>query len=162
MGGHGVMKTLAGSLALVGATFDPVDGQRDARASNHGQIQGGGGMAHSAAVFPGGDIQSQVQSIFNPPVAAIRLAEGLGRQAPGANELFGLQALSLGSGSVHEARQAGGLFHCGKAGLFGRGWKTHQTTSFHASAIALDALNQVLLSRREKKRSARSLAVVVP
>ena len=77
-----------------------------------------------------------------------RLAEGLGRQAPGAHEPFGLYALGLGSGSVHEARQAGGLFHCGKAGLFGRGWKTHQTTSFHASANIFDSPITAIAARR--------------
>lgn len=51
--------------------LDPVDAQADCGASDHGEIQYGGGVTNSTSVFSGSDIKSEVESIFYAPMKTV-------------------------------------------------------------------------------------------
>ena len=73
VGRHAVKKAVGGGFARVGALADPMGGDTDDGAADHGQIQNAGGVAHAAAIFAGADIQAQVQAGFDVPVTAVSL-----------------------------------------------------------------------------------------
>lgn len=73
VGCHEVKKSVCGGFSRVGAFAYPVDGDTDCGPAHHRQIERVGAIAHTATVFSGADIQAQVQTGLDSPVAAIRL-----------------------------------------------------------------------------------------
>ena len=71
LGRHKIKKAAQGRGTRRAAFSDPADGHADDGAADHRQIEGRGSVAHTAAVFPGDDIQAQVQARFDAPVAAV-------------------------------------------------------------------------------------------
>jgi hypothetical protein len=71
-GGHGIVEAAPGGLA------NPSDGNARDGTAHHGQIQGGGAAANSAAVFPGRDVQPEMELGFNARSPDQRPAETLG------------------------------------------------------------------------------------
>jgi len=67
-------------MTFVAAVPDPMDGDADDGATDQRQVQGAGGMTHAAAIFPGADIQPQVEAGFYAPVATVRSEHWVGAQ----------------------------------------------------------------------------------
>lgn len=157
------MKTAERGVAFVGAMLNPVDSQTDRCPADHGQVQDSDGISDPTAVFPGGDIEPEVEAIFDSPVTAVgggHLAQRELGGRPGSQEPFRFDFLGFHILPIDEAGQASGLLDAGKAGLFRRHVEALKTTGLQAAAIAFDLLERIgLLSPRGKRRAANPCGV---
>ena len=113
-------------------------------------------MADPAAIFPGDDVQAQVQARFDAPVMTIGLKHLLGTHLggrTGAEEVFGLDALSWMAPAIDAASESGGLFHKGEVDRRGCGVERNQAARFRAAAVEFTGLRDRPLGRRGKNRA---------
>ena len=156
VGGHAVVKSAGGSLAGVGALAYPVDGHAEDSPSHHGQVERAGAMAHAAAIFAGADIQAQVQTGLDAPVAAVGLEHlqraelGLG---PGRQQILRFDFFRGPPGTVKTAGQPGRLFHKRESHALGGGGENEQGARFEPAAVEFTNLKAISLIWRGKRRA---------
>jgi hypothetical protein len=155
-GSHAIKEAAQGGFARVATFSDPGDGDADHRSTDHGQIQGRGGVAHAAAVFAGNDIQAQMQARFDAPVTAVgweHFGGAQGRAGFRGEQVLGFDALHGLLLRVEAAGQPGGLFDEGKGDGRGGGVKGDQATGLSAAPIPFAGLNGGRLELRGKRRA---------
>jgi len=155
-GGHEIKKAAHGGGPWRGAFSDPADGRADDRASDHGQVEGRGAVAHAAAVFPGDDIQAQVQARFDAPVAAVGCQHVLGVQRGGwarAQEILRFDLFGRMLVTVNTTGQPRRLFDKGEHDGRGRGREGLEGAGLGAAAVAFTRLDQGRRRQRGKNRA---------
>jgi len=156
LGGHEIKKAAHGGAAPLAAFSDPVDRQTDHDAAHHGQIEGGDAMAHPAAIFPGDDVQAQMQPRFDAPVTPVG-----GQHVPGvqrgrwarAEQILGLDFSGRMLVTVNATGQPGRLFGKGENDGGGRGGEGLEAARLGAPAIAFTGLDQRRRDLRGKNRA---------
>lgn len=117
-------------------------------------------MAHSTAVFSGRYVQTQMQAVFNGPIAAVGDKHLFGREGcfgPGADQPFYLNLIFLLFGTIlfllaiNEPSEAGSLLDAGERDLFGGGIKANQATGFGSAPVDFEALDEVFCMVSKKK-----------
>lgn len=160
--GHRVIKAAKRGHAFVGAMLDPVNGQADRRAADHGQVQDRDGITDSAAIFVSGDVESEMQAVFDSPVTAVGrsyLAQREPGKRSGGQEPFRFDFLGFDRLAIDEASQPGGLRDAGEARLLGAHVEAMEAPRLQTAAIAFDVLERVDFSPRGKRRAASLCAL---
>ena len=156
MSGHEIVEAAQGGLAGIAASFGPIDRHAHHCAANDCQVECGGAIANSAAIFSGDDVQAQVQARFDAPILTIGLEHLLGTHLgcrTGAQEVFGLDALRRMAPAIEAASESGGLLHQGEVGRRGCGVERNQAAGFGAAAVEFTGLRDRPLGQRGKNRA---------
>lgn len=136
--------------------LNPMDAYADGGAAYHGQVQGGGWISDPAAIFSGGDIEPEMEAIFDSPM------EPVGDHHLRDGHLFGWARtdqpirfnVEIFAGfPVNTPRQAPRLLHKRKAGLFGRDIEPLEATGFNAAPVQFHRLDGVTFRPRGKRRA---------
>ena len=155
-GRHTIKKAAQGGFARVGTFSDRGDRNADHRSTDHGQVERRGGVAHTAAVFSGDDIQAQMQARFDAPMAAVGLEHFGGAQGSAGlrrEQVLGFDALGRLFLGVEAAGQPGGLFDEGEGDGRGGGVKGDKAAGLGAAPIPFAGLNGGRLELRGERRA---------
>lgn len=120
---HGVIKSGSGSETLVWLTHNPMNNKTVGRPPEQTEVKSRLGVSNPAFIFAGADIETMMQTAFNPPVFTIkrkhvRSAKLICCQT--GQEIFAFNLLFLFRFPFTEAQHFRRLGNVRKAGL-GRG-----------------------------------------
>jgi hypothetical protein len=118
-------------------------GDTDGGSAHHRQIEDGGSIADTAAVFAGDDVQAKMEAGFNAPVVAIAaqhlLSVELGSRERTEQKL-GFNALGRMAFAVDAAGEPGRLFDKGEVDRRGGSVKSNEAARLSATAVEFAAL----------------------
>jgi len=136
--------------------LNPMDAHAGSRTADHSQIQSGGWVSDPATIFSSRDIEPEMQSIFDAPMETVKghhlMSSHLLRWT-GTDQPIRFNFKFLAGVPVNEPRQAAGLFHERKAGLFGCDVEPLEATGFDTATIQLHGLDRVGFRPRGKRRA---------
>lgn len=136
--------------------LNPMDAHADGGAAYHGQVQGGGWISDPAPIFSGGDIEPEMEAIFDSPMKPVGGHHLRGRhlfQRTGTDQPIRFDFKVLAGFSINEPRQATSLFHKREAGLFGCDIEPLEAAGFNTATVQFHCLGGVIFRPRGKRRA---------
>ena len=134
---HSGEKISGGFVLGLGLLAAPMHAETVAEAAEHSDHAHGAGLPHAALIIPMGDIQPQVQPVFDAPGRSVVL------QPLGRVEFFEPQAChqrhGFGTMMTQISAQEGDLFDARKVHLFGRRRYGTQRACFELALVELTA-----------------------
>ena len=136
--------------------LNPMDAYADGGAADHGQVQSGGWISDPAAVFSGGDIEPEMESIFDAPMEPVGGHHLSGRhlvRRAGRDQPIRFDFKVRAGFPVDAPRQAASLLHERKAGLCGCDVEPLEATGFDTAPVQLHGLDREGFRPRGKRRA---------